>query len=336
MRVVDEDAVAGAVAAGQVLRVDRTHDLPAGRPAADDVVRGARHLVHLLVPDECAVPAHIPYSVLLPTARRATVDQGRHLKLQVATAAADVAPHVQRAAVRGGDGDLVIRVVDDVVPDPHIAVGALALDAVVPAFADAIPVDVRVLVREAGVAEVVVAADSIVEVVRGVGEHLIVADDVVAGRVLQEYGVRPRRVSAEQLDLGPRFRPAIAGGGRMMDAVALDSHSRKIGVGPPRAYRRLGGDAEIVHSGNGIHLRAPPVADVAVLDHQVVAVTPDVDSVDARARQREPADDDMVGPRGDVDVVVVLVADRNSALRPRRRSVEHVSVRRARLFDLVG
>ena len=71
---------------------------------------------------------------------------------------------------------------DVVVPDAHVAAAAFHLQAVVPAVADEVAVDVRVGAGRAAEAAVAAAADDVVVHVLQVGEALVVADHVVARR----------------------------------------------------------------------------------------------------------------------------------------------------------
>src|SRR6185295_1709753 len=158
---------------------------------AGDAVAGASvafGLEHGVVED--VAPAVAPFFGRARLRERtAVVAVGRPLRLHAAVLV-DVAEDVDRPPVRHGGGDAGAGVVQGIAPDAHVLVAAFGFDRVVPRVRDDVAVDVAVGVRKAGVGEIVLAADAVVEIVAGRAGDLVVADDVIAAAIADGDALR--------------------------------------------------------------------------------------------------------------------------------------------------
>src|SRR5262249_4650473 len=154
-----------------------------------------------------------------------------------------------------------------------VPAAAFCLDAVIPGLRDLVAVDVGVVVREAGVGEVVLAAEAVVVPVllAGGAVDLVVADHVVAAAVAEGDALRSERVRAAVA--------AVGAAARVVDLVALDDaavEARRAHAADPRVAVH----AALPAVGGGAAAPAAPAADVIVLDDDVVRARQDADAVD--------------------------------------------------------
>ena len=223
-------------------------------------------------------------------------------------ASIDVAPDVEWSdgCRRVADPHHGLR--DVVSPHPHVAAAALHFQAVVPAVADDVAVDVRIGAGRSAETAVASPADHIVVHVLKVGKALIVPDHVVSGRVEQRNALRPLRVIAE---LGVP-RAAVAGG--MVQLAPLDDEAFQA-----LAMREDG--CLVVEPEAGLGIEPAPVGDVAALDDNVVA-TLDTDRADRfpggvlgrpGALERQSADDHVGSVDRDARIVPVADVDRGAS-----------------------
>src|SRR5258706_1568722 len=307
-----EDVVARDGVGERLLRVAAD-----ARARAKRVRTAARRLHRGVVADVAPAVAVLVARACLEE-RTAVVGVRRALRAHAAMVV-DVAEDVERSPMRDGAGDAGAGLVEVVAPDAHVAIAALGFDRVVPDVRHDIAVDIAVGVGEAGVGEVVLAADAVVVVVPIRARDLVVADDVVAAAVADGDALRAR---------GMAIVPAVRAVARIVDPVPLDDQPldlpwRATAVGP---HAGIHVDADLP-AGTAVP-QPPPAAYVVVLDDHVVRAFVDADRVLLRAFQREAAHDDVRRGDHDVELLRVLAVDGGGP------GVQHIAVARAAFGDV--
>jgi len=309
--VVEMAAVDGNAAA--VCLADVENVVPSGAVLYDSAVATQPACaVAVFLKDRVVEDVHVARHPLL-AARVAHLDEWSVGHVPTAAwgtvgAPRDVLPDVERP-----DGDRCVgngyeHVLHVVVPYPHVLIATLGLDTIVPAVGDVIAVDVAIGAGETPVAAVVSGAHPVVEVMILVRPALVVPDDVVARGLPEDHRLRPLGVGGFAVFL----RPAVGVPRGVVHPAALDNDGAEVPA--------VAEDAGLVVLAPALLALAAPLADIAVLDDDVMAAE-EPDPMFFHIPYCKAAEDDVARAHGDTDIVLITGVD--GAARP---VVQHVGI----------